>query len=177
MINTITKSSLGRKVLIWLPCYKLQSILGGACVPGNEAEAVDWLLLIGLLLRLTFDLLPRGGTAHNGLPLCQSFNQGNSCQSLIRLAYRDINQDNLHVCLHHGYAWCLWKPEEGVSPLELELETVVIVHVTAGNGNQVFWKSLQPWYHFLNLGCERLDSYPTMISTFQYVGDISCSYL
>ncbi|KAL6036415.1 hypothetical protein STEG23_012646, partial [Scotinomys teguina] len=32
-----------------------------------------------------------------------------------------------------AFAWCLWRPEEGVGSLELELQKVVYHDVDAGN--------------------------------------------
>jgi hypothetical protein len=37
----------------------------------------------------------------------------------------------MYVC--HMYAWCPWRPEEGATPLELELQMIVSCCVGAGN--------------------------------------------
>ena len=44
---------------------------------------------------------------------------------------------------HYLCAWCLQRVEEGVDPLELELQTATSCYVGTGNWNQVLWKSSQ----------------------------------
>lgn len=41
----------------------------------------------------------------------------------------------LSPCLpvHHTHAWCPWRPEDGLGPLQLDLQTVVSCRVGAGN--------------------------------------------
>lgn len=35
------------------------------------------------------------------------------------------------MCVHHGHAWCSWKPEEGIGSLALEVQMVVSDNVEA----------------------------------------------
>lgn len=37
------------------------------------------------------------------------------------------------MSLHHCVPWCLWRPEESIQSLELELQTVVSGHLSAGH--------------------------------------------
>lgn len=43
--------------------------------------------------------------------------------------------EHLPVCvsLYHMCSWCLWRPEEGIVPWELELKVVTTSHICAGN--------------------------------------------
>lgn len=40
----------------------------------------------------------------------------------------------------HTCAWCQWRIEGGINPLEQGLYTAVSYHVGAENQTQVFWK-------------------------------------
>lgn len=47
----------------------------------------------------------------------------------------------LHICMHHGCFWYLWRPEKGVGSLELEVE-MVVSHLYG-----ICWESnLSRWY-------------------------------
>jgi hypothetical protein len=41
------------------------------------------------------------------------------------------------MSVHHVCAWCPWMADEGIDPLELELQTVVNCHVGVENQAQV----------------------------------------
>lgn len=51
------------------------------------------------------------------------------------------------MSMYHLYACCLWKPEEGLDPLELELLMTVSRHVDAGNQNRVPGRAVRSLNH------------------------------
>lgn len=45
-----------------------------------------------------------------------------------------------YMYVYHMSTWCQWRPEEGVGPLEMELQVAVSHHVGAGNRPQALSK-------------------------------------